>query len=111
MTPSGIEPTTVRFVAQYLNHCAIAVPHLYLLRSSSLSLNNMSDRTSVSFEKLTGFGTNSLMLRFGFCPHTLNRWMVDKYNLKGLPNCRLQSRGNFKLHAFFDLYALGEIKL
>jgi hypothetical protein len=26
MTPSGIEPKTFRFVAQYLNHCAIAVP-------------------------------------------------------------------------------------
>jgi len=27
MTPSGIEPATFRFVAQHLNHCAIAVPH------------------------------------------------------------------------------------
>jgi hypothetical protein len=26
-TPSGIEPATFRFVAQHLNHCAIAVPH------------------------------------------------------------------------------------
>jgi hypothetical protein len=26
MTPSGIEPTTFRFVTQYLNHCATAVP-------------------------------------------------------------------------------------
>ena len=26
MTPSGIEPATVRFVAQHLNHCATAVP-------------------------------------------------------------------------------------
>ena len=26
MTPSGIEPATFRFVAQNLNHCAIAVP-------------------------------------------------------------------------------------
>jgi hypothetical protein len=26
MTLSGIEPTTFRFVAQYLNHCATAVP-------------------------------------------------------------------------------------
>jgi hypothetical protein len=25
MTPSGIEPATFRFVAQYLNHCAAAV--------------------------------------------------------------------------------------
>jgi hypothetical protein len=26
MKPSGIEPATFRFVAQYLNHCATAVP-------------------------------------------------------------------------------------
>ena len=26
MTPSGIEPATYRFVAQYLNHCSTAVP-------------------------------------------------------------------------------------
>jgi hypothetical protein len=26
VTPSGIEPATFRFVAQYLNHCATAVP-------------------------------------------------------------------------------------
>jgi len=26
MTPAGIEPETFRFVAQYLNHCATAVP-------------------------------------------------------------------------------------
>ena len=26
MTPSGIKPATFRFVAQHLNHCAIAVP-------------------------------------------------------------------------------------
>ena len=28
MTPSGIEPATFQFVAQHLNHCATAVPHL-----------------------------------------------------------------------------------
>jgi hypothetical protein len=28
MTPSGIEPATFRFVAQYLNHCATAVPRI-----------------------------------------------------------------------------------
>jgi len=26
LTPPGIEPATFRFVAQYLNHCATAVP-------------------------------------------------------------------------------------
>jgi len=28
VTPAGIEPATFRFVAQHLNHCATAVPHL-----------------------------------------------------------------------------------
>ena len=27
MTPAGIEPTTFRFVAQYLEHCTIAFPN------------------------------------------------------------------------------------
>jgi len=26
MTPAGIEPATIRFVARRLNHCATAVP-------------------------------------------------------------------------------------
>jgi hypothetical protein len=30
MTPSGIEPATFLFVAQYLNHCATAVPALWM---------------------------------------------------------------------------------
>jgi len=31
LTPAGIEPATFQFVVQHLNHCAIAVPHLYLV--------------------------------------------------------------------------------
>ena len=30
MTPSGIEPATLQVVAQHLNHCATAVPHIYI---------------------------------------------------------------------------------
>ena len=30
MKPYGIEPATFRFVAQYLNHCATAVPFWFL---------------------------------------------------------------------------------
>ena len=32
MTPAGIEPTTFRFVAQHLNHCANAVPNSEVLK-------------------------------------------------------------------------------
>jgi len=30
LTPAGIEPATFRFVAQHLNHCAAAVPNLFM---------------------------------------------------------------------------------
>ena len=40
MTPAGIEPSTFRFVAQHLNHCATAVPHNYeVLLKISENLN------------------------------------------------------------------------
>ena len=31
MTPAGIEVATFRFVAQYLNHCATAVPDVLMI--------------------------------------------------------------------------------
>jgi hypothetical protein len=32
MTPSGIEPATFQFIAQYLNHCATAVPNQWSVK-------------------------------------------------------------------------------
>jgi hypothetical protein len=48
MTPSGIEPATLRFVAQYLNHCATAI---YIYKTEKLSLNRLSDKLQC-FNKL-----------------------------------------------------------
>jgi hypothetical protein len=41
MTPSGIEPATFRFVAQYLNHCAtISGPHyVYTTHGEIINVN------------------------------------------------------------------------
>jgi len=42
LTPAGIEQATYRFVAQHLNHCATAVPNMYIyiykLQMSEISL-------------------------------------------------------------------------
>jgi hypothetical protein len=38
MTPSGIEPATFRFVAQYVNHCATAVPIRHFKKSGKQSI-------------------------------------------------------------------------
>jgi hypothetical protein len=46
MTPSGIEPATFRFVAQYLNHCATAVPNSSISSSSSSSNNNNNNNNN-----------------------------------------------------------------
>ena len=38
VTPSGIEPATIRYVAQHLNHCATAVP-LYFYKQILIFIN------------------------------------------------------------------------
>ena len=42
MTPSGIEPATFRFVGQYINHCATAVPIISLYVLLLTTVNNQS---------------------------------------------------------------------
>jgi len=45
LTQAGIEPATFRFVTQYLNHCATAVPklHSYKLQILPLSKRNAEE--------------------------------------------------------------------
>jgi len=40
LTPAGIEPTTFRFVAQHLTHCATAVPEMRSTHKK-ISLKNL----------------------------------------------------------------------
>jgi len=50
MTPSGIEPATLRFVAQYLNHCATAVPLLVCIKTNMIN-DNITVQTLHSAEQ------------------------------------------------------------
>jgi hypothetical protein len=47
ITPSGIEPMTFRFVAQYLNHCATAVPQTLLLAVIFISVSAWEDNYTI----------------------------------------------------------------
>jgi len=48
LTPAGIEPTTFRFVAQHLNHCATAVP----LHNEDPNILRRTVRTTVDMANL-----------------------------------------------------------
>ena len=43
LTPAGIEPTTFRFVAQHIYHCATVVRSLYMLWVSIGSFESSND--------------------------------------------------------------------
>ena len=52
MTPAGIEEATFRFVAQHLNHCANAVPHICSVPPDNTYL--LTPWCRILLEKLTG---------------------------------------------------------
>jgi hypothetical protein len=53
MTPCGIEPATLRFVAQHLNHCATSVPDLLnaVYINDSLQKSSMSKKSCALWEE------------------------------------------------------------
>jgi len=58
MTPAGIEPATFRFVAQHLNHCAIAVPRTTTIIGQIIL-------TKMLRYRLTNIGLNEVTLLCG----------------------------------------------
>jgi len=60
MTPAGIEPATFRFVAQHLNHCAIAVSviiYFTLVKGTSVPLQAWSGPEGSRKLRFPGFVT------------------------------------------------------
>jgi hypothetical protein len=78
MTPSGIEPTTFWFVAQYLNHCATAVPDMFSiyvysnLQGLGIFVVHCELRT-ISLKWVMLFPATRLS-----CCHSNSRWRVTQ---------------------------------
>jgi len=60
MTPAGVERATSRFVAQHLNHCATAVPHI---RHTVLQLFNVLVDLCPHLKEITQLPLDIWMLR------------------------------------------------
>jgi len=57
LTPAAIEPATFRFVAQHLNHCATAVPSLYVRTYNFryIKVKNITIQVFFSFAVVPGY--------------------------------------------------------
>jgi hypothetical protein len=66
MTPSGIDPATFRFVAQCLNHCATACPHIFMYsREITTNFTNVNRVTVDLSVILTLHSVTSMVIAYG----------------------------------------------
>jgi hypothetical protein len=91
MTPSGIEPATFRLVAQYLNHCATAVPPVQMYTLENASSCYKAYTTSMA-GSTSGDGFGGLVVRMlpsgsrvrGFKPGRI-RWIFLYIKILSMP--------------------------
>jgi len=74
MTPFGIEPATFRFVAQYLNHCANAVPYYIITKTKLNSVALVRERT-IPTERPLPVGEVSAY----FCGYRGVTWLAQRF--------------------------------
>jgi hypothetical protein len=74
LTPSGIEPATSRFVAQYLKHCATAVPQVY----GSVCNSALKNTTTIRYLDVTDdiFNAHECKLLMGHKKWSINNKQV-----------------------------------
>jgi len=77
MTPAGIEPATFRFVAQYLNHCATATPHVSTAIARKMRRDALDPSTTKEHK-----ARNMILLKqesYLLCMCTALRWNCNVY--------------------------------
>ena len=109
ITPSGIEPTTFRFVAQHLNHCATAVsavPNVFHISWTILSLTGTSScldqptfqRPTFSISRVmmwtvSLWGCRPERIHCSFSPRNLQDVHYFTYRLSAKPLWLMQETG------------------
>ena len=84
MTPAGIKPATFRFVARHLNHCAAAVPALYVATEIGLQRAEQGERPEFWLNNCTSNTTRlqpqqcrTVFFKHLHCPELIaSRWTL-----------------------------------
>jgi hypothetical protein len=93
MTTSGIEPATFWFVAQYLNHCAIAVPVTILTELKQFNVIHFSrlvgKNRNVKWLKSVLLPTELLYCGQDYLYHIINFSVIYSLSVPDSSTCRL----------------------